>query len=224
MGKQTGSQMIRQARIYLASAVSGTTVIVAALIAFVVLVSLQTLRDWPLSGLGGDSQSAVRRPAGVDRTAAGEQATPGVPAGRATGGPQAPQSQGGGSGDTAQGAPAVGAPDAARPGGGPPPTDSHPYPTGGGAGSFGSATRSVDRGGARAGNGSGAESSPAGAVGGAVEDTVAGVDEASGGALSGAGLTGVGQGAAEGVDETSAAAGDGVDTGTAADGLLGGGG
>lgn len=37
--------------IYLAGAVSGTVLIIAAVIAFVPLVSLQALREWPISGL-----------------------------------------------------------------------------------------------------------------------------------------------------------------------------
>ena len=44
--------MARQARNYLAGAVSGTALIGLAVVAFVMLVSLQTLRDWPLAGIG----------------------------------------------------------------------------------------------------------------------------------------------------------------------------
>ncbi len=52
--------MIRQAQTYLVGAVSGTTLIAAAVVAFVALVSLQALRDWPLPGLaGGDSGAAA---------------------------------------------------------------------------------------------------------------------------------------------------------------------
>src|SRR5665811_1012662 len=55
--------MIRQARSYLVGAVSGTTLIAAAVVVFVVLVSVQAVRDWPLAGLAGsgdDSAAEVR--------------------------------------------------------------------------------------------------------------------------------------------------------------------
>ncbi|HXS46824.1 MAG TPA: hypothetical protein VN756_05125, partial [Solirubrobacterales bacterium] len=56
--------MARQARNYLAGAVSGTALIGIAVVAFVMLVSLQTLRDWPLAALGGNDSgdSAVVAP------------------------------------------------------------------------------------------------------------------------------------------------------------------
>ncbi len=44
--------MIRQAHTYLAGAVSGTALIAVAIVAFVLLVSAQAIRDWPLGGLG----------------------------------------------------------------------------------------------------------------------------------------------------------------------------
>ncbi len=62
--------MIRQAQTYLVGAVSGTTLIVAAVVAFVLLISFQALRDWPLAALGGgDSGGAVApaRPLGHER-------------------------------------------------------------------------------------------------------------------------------------------------------------
>ena len=43
--------MVRQTQTYLASAVSGTALLVAAVVAFVLLVSLQAVRDWPFAGL-----------------------------------------------------------------------------------------------------------------------------------------------------------------------------
>ena len=43
--------MIRQAHTYLAGAVSGTALVAAAVVAFVLLVSLQALKDWPLAGI-----------------------------------------------------------------------------------------------------------------------------------------------------------------------------
>ena len=43
--------MVRQAHTYLVGAVSGTALIAAAVVAFVLLVSAQAFRDWPLPGL-----------------------------------------------------------------------------------------------------------------------------------------------------------------------------
>ena len=51
--------MVRQAHTYLAGAVSGTALIAAAVVAFVMLVSLQALKDWPLAGIGGDDDSSA---------------------------------------------------------------------------------------------------------------------------------------------------------------------
>ena len=52
---------------YVVGAISGTATIAAAIVAFVMLVSLSTLQDWPISGLGlpfgnGDSGGATRAP------------------------------------------------------------------------------------------------------------------------------------------------------------------
>jgi type IV secretion system protein TrbL len=53
--------MIRQAHTYLAGAVSGSALVAAAVVAFVLLVSFQALRDWPLAGIsiGGDDSAAT---------------------------------------------------------------------------------------------------------------------------------------------------------------------
>lgn len=52
--------MIRQARNYLVSAVSGATLIGAAIAVFVVLVSAQVFHDWPIAALGdGGPKPAV---------------------------------------------------------------------------------------------------------------------------------------------------------------------
>jgi hypothetical protein len=64
--------MIRQARSYLAGAVSATALVSLAVVAFVVLVSLQALRDWPRAGLatGAEKGTAVSnaRPASGNAT------------------------------------------------------------------------------------------------------------------------------------------------------------
>ncbi len=58
---EEATQMIRQAHTYLAGAVSSTALVAAAVVAFVMLVSFQALRDWPLAGIGigGDDGAAV---------------------------------------------------------------------------------------------------------------------------------------------------------------------
>src|SRR3954452_22722873 len=81
--------MIRQAHTYLAGAVSGTALVAAAVVAFVMLVSFQALRDWPLAGisLGGDDSAATPSAPGSDSSTAtgGTAATAGpvVPRGSA---------------------------------------------------------------------------------------------------------------------------------------------
>ena len=45
--------MIRQARTYLVGAMSGATLIAIAIAVFVLLVSAQVFRDWPIAALGG---------------------------------------------------------------------------------------------------------------------------------------------------------------------------
>jgi hypothetical protein len=51
--------MVRQAHTYLVGAMSGATLIAIAIGVFVVLVSAQVFRDWPLTALGGGDDSAV---------------------------------------------------------------------------------------------------------------------------------------------------------------------
>ncbi len=70
--------MIRQAHIYLAGAVSGTALIVAAVVAFVLLVSLQAVKDWPLSGLVGGQGKAKVAPAQRVATGAGKRSASGA--------------------------------------------------------------------------------------------------------------------------------------------------
>jgi hypothetical protein len=59
--------MIRQTRTYLVSAMSGATLIAIAIAVFVVLVSAQVFRDWPIAALGGS---------GGEETAAVSKADP----------------------------------------------------------------------------------------------------------------------------------------------------
>ncbi len=51
--------MIRQARRYLVGAVSSVTVISIAIVAFVLLVSAQVFKDWPIAALGGGNEQAA---------------------------------------------------------------------------------------------------------------------------------------------------------------------
>jgi hypothetical protein len=51
--------MIRQAHTYLVGAMSGATLIAIAIAVFVLLVSAQVFRDWPIAALGDDDTAAV---------------------------------------------------------------------------------------------------------------------------------------------------------------------
>ncbi|MGD9735090.1 MAG: hypothetical protein AB7V58_05695 [Solirubrobacterales bacterium] len=57
--------MIRQARRYLVGAVSSVTLISIAIVAFVILVSAQVFKDWPIGDLGGGDQSSVSEASAV---------------------------------------------------------------------------------------------------------------------------------------------------------------
>src|SRR5262245_43274000 len=72
--------MVRQAHTYLAGAVSATALVSAAVVAFVLLVSLQALKDWPLAALGGDDDAALSpaRPAGSGGGASAGAGSPGA--------------------------------------------------------------------------------------------------------------------------------------------------
>src|SRR6185312_1109946 len=51
--------MVRQAHAYLVSAVSGATLIAIAIAAFVILVSAQVFKDWPIDAFGGGDGTAA---------------------------------------------------------------------------------------------------------------------------------------------------------------------
>lgn len=51
--------MVRQARRYLVGAVSSVTVVSIAIVLFVVLVSAQVFRDWPIAALGGGGEKSA---------------------------------------------------------------------------------------------------------------------------------------------------------------------
>jgi hypothetical protein len=90
--------MIRQAHTYLVGAMSGATLIAIAIAAFVLLVSAQVFRDWPIAALGsgdGGAEVSEARPA------------PGSPGGARDPGPAAANGQAtsatGGAGAAAKG-------------------------------------------------------------------------------------------------------------------------
>lgn len=197
--------MVRQAHTYLVSAMSGATLIAAAIAVFVVLVSVQVFDAWPIDGFGGgDDRSSVSpaqlaAPGSVDVAGAGA-------AGAAAGGASAVTrtnrdragadsvsagntgdrsfQPGGGapSGETGSGA----APDQVAS------TPSSPGPGATGSGGDGVSAPGGGGGGAGAGAGSGSGSSPSGSVTNTVNETVNQVDQTvTGGALEKAGVTGL---------------------------------
>lgn len=237
--------MIRQAHTYLAGAVSSTALVAAAVVAFVMLVSLQALKEWPLTEIGGfgGNDSAVTAPDNPGAGAAAAQApTAGAAAAAPTGARRAAPNRGGhargaeadqvASVDTSptatSGSPATDAPSskpADHQGGGTPPSATS-SPTG----SASSSPTSGNGGGssnpgAGAGSGSSAGSkTTSGAVTETVNKTVSGVDEATGGVLGSTGVTGVTEKAVEEVAGPESVVGKTVDeVGKTVGGLLGGG-
>jgi len=240
--------MIRQARTYLVGAVSATSLIAAAIVVFIALVSLQALRDWPLTGLaegdsGATAVSAAHpvKPRAAIGLGAGEAAAPGATTkvGRKSGGDSRSVA---GLISPASRPPTASAPTAEAPaptshspstGGG-----SHSIPGGspGGSGSAsgGSASTGGGSGGATnpsGGNGgageSGGGSSPSETVTNAVDETVKGVDEATGGALGEGGVTEAVEGVVEKAAGPESVVGQTVDqtvegAGETVGGLLGG--
>lgn len=220
--------MVRQAHTYLAGAVSGTALIAAAVVAFVLLVSLQALRDWPLAGItGGGEDSAVSsgRPAteggAAATTAAGAGAAvaprPGTGAngnGRQRGGraDESRQQVGGAALGTppspASGSPAGEAPASNPVGGGAAnPTTQSTSSSGGGGGAGGGPVSLPGTG----GSGGGSGQSTSGAVTGTVNNTVSGVDQTLGGTLGDAGVTKVTEDAVNGVAGSESTVGETVD-------------
>jgi hypothetical protein len=203
--------MIRQAHTYLAGAVSGSALVAAAVVAFILLVSLQALKDWPLAGIsvGGDD-SAATAPSNPGTGSAASPAAAGgasVTAGPVANGGTAPNRNGraNGSGkdltavDTsptaATGSPTAEAPPSSPAGqGGNAPSGSSPTgsasssPASGG-GSGGGGGGSKPSGGGSEGSTESGGQTTSGAVTGTVNKTVAGVDEATGGVVGSTGVT-----------------------------------
>lgn len=214
--------MIRQAHTYLVGAMGGTTLIVVAIAVFVLLVSAQVFRDWPIAALGGGDGGSAEvsdgRPAAgataARHAARGPRDTPRARARssgrRDGGGALATSGVGAGAGGTETGG--SGAAGGGSGGGSAQiPSESAP----GGSGASGSG------GGGGGGDGStGNTSSPSQQVSGTVKDTVNQVDETvSGGTVGDSGVTQVTDGVVDSVagpestvgkavDETAATVGD----------------
>jgi hypothetical protein len=233
--------MIRQTHTYLAGAVSGTALVAAAIVAFVLLVSLQALKDWPLAGIGvGGNDSAASSPSrdgGTNAQTAGVGSAGGATAGSATAGGSARdanrRSAAAQADKAALGtapAPASGGPIAEAPPSGP------TSPAAGGPSASsppGSASSSADGGngggstpGAGTGSGSsagGGSQSTSGTIANTVNKTVAGVDEATGGVVGATGTTEATEKVVEGVAGPESTVGKTVDEAVkTVGGLLGG--
>jgi hypothetical protein len=225
--------MVRQAHTYLVGAMGGATLIAIAIAVFVLLVSAQVFRDWPIAALGnGDESAAVStaHPAGgsVAGAAAGPVVSPGssgasakqngagsaatgLVAGRGgigAAGVQAGAEQGGSGTATGGqgGSGAAGSPQS--PNSSSPSGSTGSSSSGGGGGGGGSTSRTT--------------SSPTGQVTETVNDTVSKVDESAlGGTLNESGVTAVTEGAVNGVAGPESAVGKAVDeTAGAVGGLL----
>jgi hypothetical protein len=212
-----GDFVIRQAHSYLAGALSGTALIALAIVAFVVLVSLQAVRDWPLADVGGGDQAGI---------SAGRPAS-GAPSSRGNGGVTARRSGAGGrqgtrGGDSRAGkttlgpsptsaaaSPVDGAPGAADTGA-----------AGGNGSPSGAASAGSGGGGEGKGGGSSTSGSTSGTVAGTVNNAVSGVDSATGGALGEAGATQVTEEAVNGVAGPESPLGKTVDKAAEAVGSL----
>jgi hypothetical protein len=220
--------MIRQAQTYLVSAMSGATLIAVAIAVFVLLVSAQVFRDWPIAALGDSGTGAAAVSDGHAAQGAADTTTTAPSAAAAAG--SATGARGGGSkagpnnnraatdlvsAQGATGAPAGGG--GSESGGGDQSGTSAPA-SGGNASSPSGQPSSSGSGGN--GGGSSATSSPSGKATETVNSTVNKVDEtALGGTLDNAGVTKVTEGVVNGVvgpespvgkvvDETVGAVGD----------------
>jgi hypothetical protein len=232
--------MIRQAHTYLAGAVSSTALVAAAVVAFVLLVSLQALKEWPLAGIGiGGEDSAVTGPSNPGTTPAAATEAAGTAAtvtGTATKGPAerrgdrltrdaGKQAAVDPSPTASTGSPTAQAPPSSpagsggsAPSGSSSPAGSASAAPGGGGGS------SPSTGGESPGSPESGGQSTSGAITGTVNKTVSGVDEATGGVLGGTGVTESTEKVVEGVAGPESTVGHTVDeVANTVGGLLGGG-
>jgi hypothetical protein len=228
--------MIRQAHTYLAGAVSSSALVAAAVVAFVLLVSLQALKEWPLSGIGiGGGDSAAVGPSAPVPT--GSASSPAQAAAGATTGPVAAKStarNGNGRPAAKQGnqvavdaspTATTGSPTAETPTsspagqGGSAPNGSSSSPTGsassapasggGGGGGGGGSSPSAGSGSTSSTESGGKTTS--GAITETVNKTVSGVDEATGGVIGSTGVTEVTEKVVESVAGPESTVGKTVD-------------
>jgi hypothetical protein len=223
--------MIRQAHTYLVSAMSGATLIAIAIVAFVLLVSAQVFRDWPIAALGGDDTAHISD----SRAASAPEKATTTTADNTTAQSSTGARSGSAGGDVGAGKTQVSSGSLA-PAGGPTattsPVDSGEAGSGGDQGSdspssspaqntSGSGQSSSSSGGK---SGSGSASTPTGKVTETVNNTVTQVDETvTGGALGKTGVAEVTEGVVNGVVGPESPVGKVVDgTVEAVGGLLGG--
>jgi hypothetical protein len=229
--------VIRQAHTYMVGAVSGATLIAIAIAVFVLLVSAQVFRDWPIAALGdgggstgvsdaraASSGPAVAAPASAAATAKSAHA-PTVANGRAGGssgaGGAANTGSVGGSAATPAGqvggGPEEGANGGGSGGGGSPTTSSPPSQT-----ASSNPSGSSNSGGGGKGTGGSAATTPSGQLSETVNDTVNTVDQTvTGGALEKTGVSGATEGLVNGVVGPESTVGKVVDeTVGAVEGLL----
>lgn len=222
--------MARQAHSYFAGAVSSTAVITAAVIAFVVLVSAQAFREWPVSGLrlGGGTTVSVSSGRAVGDAAASHAGlaeavrTTGVavrsPGGRTTGHSRVARELGGLSGESPGAKAPRGGPGSTSGGGASPASPSAIPAPGGGSGS-----RQLGGGGGAGGGGGGDSSAQSISSGltSTVGNTVSKVNETLSGALSDTGVPNVTQGVVNGAPAANPSLGHAVEeTQGAVGGLL----
>jgi len=234
--------MIRQAQTYLVSAMSGATLIAIAIVAFVLLVSVQVFRDWPIASLGGDephisdSRAAASPSVATNTAAIAPQRAAGARAG-------AKGSDGSGSGGGSTAATPQVSEGSLAPSDGPTATtspvengssdggnqgsdqpSSSPAQNQGSGGSGQTSSSSSSGGGSKSGSGSSPATSTTGQLTETVNDTVNQVDQTvTGGALEKTGVTQVTEGVVNGVVGPESAVGKVVDgTVETVTGLLGG--
>jgi hypothetical protein len=209
--------MVRQAHTYLVGAMSGATLIAAAIAVFVVLVSALVFQDWPIAGLGSGGEDSAAVPGGrsTGPQAGDEAAANGAASGAGGAAATNPSERGkrrqtnatsvdapGGTtlqpGGGAPGGEAGGEPGGAAGtgtdtgGSGSPAPQGSPAAGGSGAGGGGGGAGAGGGGGGGSGAGGESGSSTSGSVTDTVNETVHGLDETvTGGALEKTGVTGV---------------------------------
>jgi hypothetical protein len=228
--------MIRQAHTYLVSAMSGVTLIAIAIVAFVLLVSAQVFRDWPIAALGesnsrphiSEARTASQPRATPTTTAAAGGSAKGSSAGSkasAKGTDQAKPSIAGGDLATSEGPTAPSGSEGGGPGdGGNQGGSNAPTSSPGSAPNSSNQSSSSSPGSSGGNSTSGTASTPSAKVTETVNNTVNQVDEAvTGGSLGKAGVTEVTAGVVNGVAGPESAVGKVVDeTVKTVGGLLGG--